>query len=95
MRTRRIVRSELGSDWPLRVDSGTLGCDGRNGAGAIVFALDDGTTYALNGIAKGRTSLSGRDLYLDIEPIWLPHPEISDLKKDIGGLIAQGQKLCE
>lgn len=64
LRTARIYQTELGDDWPLSVETGTLGCDGDNGVGAVIFALDNGETYALNGVAKGRTNLSGKDIYL-------------------------------
>jgi hypothetical protein len=77
-----IRRSDLGDDWPLTVESGTLRCEG---AGAVVFKAPDGTEYALNGLAAE---------YPDIGPIWAADPTGQTSKLDIGPLITEGQRLC-
>jgi hypothetical protein len=81
-----VSKADMGSDWPLTVDSGTLHCD----ALAVTFEAPDGTEYALNGVARDQTDLP------DIEPIWAPDPESGGgLKKSIGPLIDRGLELCK
>ena len=79
-----VSRSDFGEDWPLTVDSGTLQCEG---AGAVTFTTEDGTTYAVNGLA------SGMDRWPEIDSIWADAP--GGLKKNIGPLIQRGLALCE
>jgi hypothetical protein len=49
--SRVISRADLGSKWPLTVESGTLRCGGSGGVGAVTFATGS-ATYAVNGTAK-------------------------------------------
>ena len=81
------VSKDSFASWPLTVDKGTLKCVGAGGVGKVTITVN-GTTYALNGTAKG----SGD--HKDIDPIWAP-AETAGLKKDIGPLIAEGLKLCK
>ena len=83
-----ISRQDLGKDWPLTVDSGTLHCE-RVGLDAVTFTADDGTTYAVNGAAKGT------DEWPDIDRIWADNPDVKGLKIDIGPLIQRGLRLCD
>ncbi len=70
--------------WPLTVEQGTLFCD----ADAVTFVAD-GQTYALNGLARGR------ELGMDIDPIWIDNPDVEGYKISIGPLIDLGLTLCE
>ncbi|MDQ1629578.1 MAG: hypothetical protein QOI54_3322 [Actinomycetota bacterium] len=85
---RAVSAADYGADWPLTVDHGTLKCDGSDGVGEATIDVD-GTTYALNGIAKGNTDFS------DIDPIWAANPDVDGLKKDISVLIDDALKLCK
>ncbi len=82
---RHVSRTDYGSDWPLTVDEGTLGCWGPS---AVTFTTGDGTTYALNGTALGWADEKGwsRDKQGEI---WDPS------KGDIGALIEDGLALCQ
>lgn len=77
-----VSQSDFGSDWPLTVDSGTLAC---GGAGEVTFTAN-GTTYAVNGLAKAAT------VFPDIDPIWAKGEGAP--RKDIGPLIQRGLELC-
>jgi hypothetical protein len=48
----------------------------------------DGKTYAANGTAKNHGN------YLDIDPIWAPHPDVPGLKIDISPVIDAALALC-
>lgn len=86
-----ISRADLGEKWPLTVESGTLACDGvAEGAGDVTFT-SEGTTYALNGLAKGRAARNG---WAEIDPIWADDPDVPGLKVNIGPLIDRGLALC-
>ena len=51
-----VTREQLGDEWPLTVDGGTVICEAVNArTDAIVFRADDGTTYALDGAALAFT----------------------------------------
>jgi hypothetical protein len=78
-----VTREDMGDNWPLTVDGGTLHCEG---AGAVTFTTDDGTTYAVNGLALGMHK------WPDIDPLWADAS--GGLKKDIGPLIERGLSLC-
>jgi hypothetical protein len=81
---KHISRADYGSDWPFTVDSGTLGCWGPS---AVTFVTEDGTTYALNGVALGWAEKNGWEINKEDE-IWDPN------KGDIGALIDDGLALC-
>lgn len=84
-----VGRSDLGKAWPLTVDSGELNCEGSGGVGQATITVD-GTTYALNGLAKSN------DANEDIQPIWAEDKRLGmGLKKDIGPLIDRALELCE
>jgi hypothetical protein len=83
-----VSRSQFEADgkvWPLTVDSGTLACE----PGSRITFEADGTTYAVNGLAKGDGS------YADIDPIWADDGSGLGLKVDISHLNEVGQTLCE
>jgi hypothetical protein len=84
--SQEISRQDLGKDWPLTVDSGMLRCEG---VGAVTFTADDGTTYAVNGTARGL------DQWPDIDRIWADNPDVKGLKIDISPLIQRGLRLCD
>ena len=87
-----VTRTDLGEQWPLRVDYGVITCQNKILTDRVLpialFTAPDGTVYALNGTAKSHTTAA------DIEPIWLPNPEVSGLKIDIGPLIDRALALC-
>ncbi|MCW2537469.1 MAG: hypothetical protein JWQ26_3168 [Modestobacter sp.] len=83
-----VSRAEFegeGRTWPLTVDRGTLDCEPAN---RVIFTAD-GTTYAVNGTAKGAGE------WPDIDPIWADDGSGLGLKVDIGDLIGAGLALCE
>lgn len=82
-----VTKAVMGDDWPLSVDEGTLRCEGSGGVGSVTIEVD-GTTYAVNGTAKG----GGENK--DIESIWAA-AETAGLKKDISPLIDKGLDLCK
>lgn len=86
-KSREISRADLGDQWPLTVESGTLHCNGGDGVGEVYLTVD-GVNYAINGNAKG----TGR--YQDVTPIWADDPGTGGLKKGIDHLIDEGLKLC-
>jgi len=81
--SRAQFRSD-GKKWPLTVDSGTLSCE----SGSRITFTSGGTTYAVNGLAKGDHR------WADIDPIWADDGSGLGLKVDIGDLIGAGQALC-
>lgn len=83
-----VSRAELGEEWPLTVEEGTLRCDGAKEAGAVFFEAD-GRVYPVNGIARGRTDGP------EIDGIWADDPDFAGAKKNIGILIERGLELCE
>jgi hypothetical protein len=83
-----VSATDLGSEWPLTVDHGTLRCDGSGGLGAVTFEAPDGSTYGVNGIALGQGAP-------DIRPIWADDPSLGQgLKINIGPLLDKGLSLC-
>ena len=80
----------MGDDWPLTVDEGTLRCEGSGGVGSVTIDVD-GTTYAVNGIAKGGDGVAKNK---DIELVWAAG-DTAGLKKDIGPFIERGLALCK
>jgi hypothetical protein len=73
-----------GKTWPLTVDSGTLVCE----AGSRVTFTTGGTTYALNGLAKGDGQWS------DVGSIWADDGSGLGLKVDMSDLTEAGLALC-
>lgn len=82
-----VTKSDMGAEWPLTVDEGTLQCEGSGGVGQVTIEVD-GTTYAVNGSAKGNEANEA------IDPIWADGTT-PGLKKDIGPLIQEGLRLCK
>jgi len=91
-----VSKVEMGEDWPLTVDEGTLRCDGP---GWVTFEASD-STYAVNGAAKGHSEANGLG-WADADEIWAEDsalagvPGMAGTKKNIGPLIDRGLKLCE
>jgi hypothetical protein len=85
---RHVSRTDYGEAWPLTVESGTLRCEG---ASAVTFRSEDGTTYWVNGTAGGQAEEHG---WQNIRPIWADDPEFEGLKISIGPLIDDGLNLC-
>lgn len=64
---RPLSRADIGADWPFTVDAGVLACEPGN---HVVFKAN-GTTYAINGSAKGAAARNG---YADSNPIVARRP---------------------
>lgn len=84
-----IQRSQFGSAWPFKVESGMLSC--RRGD-EVVFEAN-GRVYAINGLARGNLERKG---YIDLDAIWLQDPTNPDphMRVDIGPMIDRGLTLC-
>lgn len=80
-----LTATEVGDAWPLTVSGGTFRCDGM----AVLFVAE-GTTYALNGIARGRMGTEG---WADIQAIWRDDP--SGLKMNIAPVLDAGLRFCQ
>ena len=81
--------------WPLTIDAGVLSCAEVPGAGqAAIIADENGTVWALNGIARSYVPLLGGQA--DIGPIWRDNPAFPGLgmKVSIGPLIERALRLC-
>jgi hypothetical protein len=85
-----VTRAEMGSNWPLTVDAGTVGCDHR---GRVWFEPKGSSIrYAVNGTAKPK--------FGDIKPIWARDPSYGDdsdgivMRKNMSPLIEMGRSLC-
>jgi hypothetical protein len=91
--SRRITKAQFGTNWPLTVLSGTLGCTSPPFPGAVTFTTNSGTTYWVNGTAGDSASQHG---WRNIRPIWarVRHPLFPGQRKDIGVLIDAGLRLC-
>jgi Protein of unknown function (DUF2511) len=87
---RAVQSAAYGSDWPLTVSGGVLRCEEPS---LVTFTTDNGTTYAVNGSARGFSE--DRGWVDDISPIWRDDPAFSGLKISIGPLIDDGLALCE
>lgn len=86
---RAINRADLGGKWPLTVESGMLRCEGSGGVGDVTITTPDGTTYWVNGLAKGRHR------FADFNAIWADDPDLQGLKVDAGALTDAGLALCK
>lgn len=85
---REVSRQDLGSDWPLTVDRGTLKCEGSRGVGQATITVN-GTTYYVNGLAKQTNK------YRPLEEIWAPNPSIPGARMDAGKLTELALALCK
>lgn len=84
---RVVKRSDLGTEWPLNVETGTLRCRPFMSNLHILTIEANGKVWAVNGTAKGQG-------YADIEPIWAPNPKIPEARINIGPLIELAKSLC-
>ena len=92
---KEVTKDNLGKEWPLTVNSGTIRCEQIPGVryGQLVTFTTKKTTYALNGTAKGHSKKRG--WVKEIDPIWKENPEIPGTKIYIGTLIDIGLELCK
>jgi hypothetical protein len=74
-----VTKSQYGDDWPFTIESGYV----ESVDYAVVFHGCNGTTYALNGIARGQ------GVYEEIDPIW--KPDGLGGRKSVGQLIQVGR----
>jgi hypothetical protein len=90
----QVSRSQFKGDWPLTVESGTLSCEPFRAVPSLqlVTFSSKGTTYAVNGTARGQAKKRG---WLEIDPIWRKDPSAPGLKVNIGPLIDRGLALCK
>jgi hypothetical protein len=85
-----VSKTEFGEEWPLKVPSGDLRCEGSEGFGSVVFTAPNGTDYAVNGPALDNG-------YPEIEPIWRFEPGLEkyELRVNMSPLLERGLALCE
>jgi hypothetical protein len=69
--------------WPFTADKAVLRC--RDGVSRT--AEIEGREYRLNGLAARR--------YPDLEPVWLPNPEIPGSRISISEASAKAAELCD
>jgi hypothetical protein len=81
-------------EWPLTVSAGKLECEKVSGSpdAQLVTLTTGGTTYAVNGMARGYAEKRG---WVAIDEIWKADPEFPKLKVTIGPLIDKGLDLCK
>ncbi len=88
-----LISTDFGDKWPLTVPYVVAHCEDVTVAGrplkVATVEAPDGKTYAANGTAKDHGN------YLDIDPIWAPHPDVSGLKIDISPVIDAALALCD
>ena len=85
---RVVTPADLGDQWPLTIDSGTLQCRPFMGSLQILTIKAAGKTWAVNGTAIGQG-------FPEIDPIWKAHPEIPGARITIGPLIDLAKSLCQ
>lgn len=88
----RAEFEEIGYDWPLDVDEGTVRCEnveaGDRVLQAATFTTDNGAVYALNGTAKSHVDAQ------DLEMIWSDDPDVDGLKVSVEDLLDRTLELC-
>jgi hypothetical protein len=75
-REQEVSSADLGENWPLTVERGTLVYEEP---GAVLFVYE-GTTYHLNGLAKGIEKRDHRG-WKDIDPLWAHDPDAEPLER--------------
>lgn len=85
-----ITKDTVDFAWPFTIAAGRMACLNGN---HIVFITDDGTTYAVNGLARG--AIKNGAAYKDFEEIWMDNPKSAGTKIPAAPVIEIGQKLCE
>lgn len=89
-----ITRIEYGDAWPFTVDNGVLRGKptGKRTSGGSILAevtfTANGTTYALNGIARESQR------YAEVDAVWAKDPSIPGANKSIGPIIERGLELA-
>ena len=102
VKSKLVVATEYGDDWPLTVPKAKLCC--KHGA---VWVEVDGKRYGLNGWATPLLQQRGVSI-LELEPIWRDHPKRAETaaklgaeaetfvwKVDVGRLLNDGRALEE
>lgn len=92
--TSSVSRADLGNDWPLTVEKGTLQCFPlpANRKLQVVTFAEGGNTYALNGTARSHANAYG---YRDIRFVWKPNDSIPGTNMPLGALLDRGLALCQ
>lgn len=87
---RQVTRTDLGDQWPLTVQRGTLRCRREGALQIVTFEAPLGRVYAVNGAAAPYAA--------DIEPIWAPSRDPflrgTGARVPITSLINVGRALC-
>lgn len=86
----KISKASFKGEWPLTVKAGTLSCEGSGGVGKVWLQADDGTTYAINGLAVGEAKANGGHV---VDEIWAE--DKYGLRPDVSPIIDAGLALCE
>lgn len=91
-----IHKDELGADWPLLTDKGTLKCmypvQGDTRKPALLITTNGELVYAINGTANAHAKAYG---WQDIKPIWRDNHAIPGTKIPLTKLIERGHALCK
>lgn len=90
-----IHKDELGPDWPLLTDNGTLSCmypvSGDLRHPALLITTNGGLVYAINGIANSHAKAYG---WQSLKPIWRDNRDIPGTKIPLTKLIERANSLC-
>ena len=90
-----ISKADLGSEWPLTVNSGYIDCYRfDNGGRAWFFRTEYGTLYYYNTISRNYASNYEMDCH-DIDPIWASDPENISPKIDIGPFVDMANNILD
>ena len=74
-----ITKEEFGNKWPFSVEKGYVY---KTEADHLIFETEDGTKYAVNGMARNWLK-STKYNYKDIEEIWLYEDKEIGLRKSL------------
>ena len=86
-----ISRADLGDQWPLTINPITLHCEASGPYQYVTFDYN-GTTFALNGTARGVASERG---WTDWQPdLWADDPRLEGAKVIPNELVSRGLALC-
>lgn len=86
-------KSQYGNKWPFSVDQIEVFCEGASD----VYFTANGTTYALNGAARGKVNAGNSNITShDMEELRLSDPNFTDSKMAIPpDFVEQGLRLCK
>lgn len=83
-----ITKEELGNKWPFSIEKGYVY---KTDANHLIFETEDGTKYAVNGMARNWLK-SSKYNYKDIEEIWLIEDKEASSRKSLEDIFEIGEK---